>query len=327
MYNKQRLGPTLYEAFGFGVPPKVAELFADKPNELWAAIPLETLPDYVGDRVFLVYQSNTDEAKKATEELIQGPVWKNLPAVKEGRAYVVESRWAKQLAEEFGVSKRTIIRNMQDLETMGVPLFVEYGVNGGYQVLRERTPFLRGLLDAALDRTLLETVYESERGVRTRRMLPLGLYAMNGLWYCPALDAKSGRIRVFRADRFVSVRPAAIEPAERETVARLQTQVDSPLDRWLGPQEDEPQLDLEVALTRRGVLRCQSDAWLESGLQVMDDGTGRIVRKMSESYVEWAAAFFISLGSDARVMRPEPVREQIRSIIAELTPVYKEVTE
>lgn len=303
----------------------------------------------------------------------------------------------KQLAEEFGVSKRTVIRDMQDLETMGVPLFVEYGVNGGYQVLRERTlppiafteneavalffacqslehygslpfdaeaktalqkfllslpddakarierlkerlrfwvptqkakqPFLRGLLDAALDRTLLETVYESERGVRTRRMLPLGLYAMNGLWYCPALDAKSGRIRVFRADRFVSVRPAAIEPAERETVARLQTQVDSPLDHWLGPQEDEPQLDLEVALTRRGVLRCQSDAWLESGLQVMDDGTGRIVRKMSESYVEWAAAFFISLGSDARVMRPEPVREQIRSIIAELTPVYKEVTE
>ncbi|WP_080832300.1 ABC transporter substrate-binding protein [Cohnella massiliensis] len=94
VYNKQRLGPTLYDAFGFGVPPKVAELFADKPNELWAAIPLETLPDYVGDRVFLVYQSNTDEAKKATEELIQGPVWKNLPAVKEGRAYVVESRWA-----------------------------------------------------------------------------------------------------------------------------------------------------------------------------------------------------------------------------------------
>lgn len=94
VYNKQRLGPTLYDAFGFAVPPKVAELFKDKPNELWASISLETLPDYAGDRVVLVIQSNTEEAKKATEELIQGPVWKNLPAVKNGKAYVVESRWA-----------------------------------------------------------------------------------------------------------------------------------------------------------------------------------------------------------------------------------------
>ncbi|MFC4601402.1 ABC transporter substrate-binding protein [Cohnella hongkongensis] len=94
VYNKQRLGPTLYDAFGFAVPPKVAELFADKPNDLWAPISLEMLSDYVGDRVFLVAQSNTEEAKKATEELIEGPVWKNLPAVKSGKAYVVKSRWA-----------------------------------------------------------------------------------------------------------------------------------------------------------------------------------------------------------------------------------------
>ncbi|WP_410771531.1 ABC transporter substrate-binding protein [Fontibacillus sp. BL9] len=94
VYNKQRLGPTLYDAFGFAIPPKVAELFKDKPDELWAAISLEKLPDYAADRVFLVIQSDTEEAKKATEELIQGPIWKNLPAVKNGKAYVVESRWA-----------------------------------------------------------------------------------------------------------------------------------------------------------------------------------------------------------------------------------------
>lgn len=94
VYNKQRLGPTLYDAFGFAAPPKVAELFKDKPNELWASISLEKLPDYAGDRVFLVVQSNTEEAKKAAEEIVQGPVWRNLPAVKNGKAYVVESRWA-----------------------------------------------------------------------------------------------------------------------------------------------------------------------------------------------------------------------------------------
>ncbi|MED1783273.1 ABC transporter substrate-binding protein [Brevibacillus fortis] len=94
VYNKQRLGPTLYDAFGFSVPPKVAELFADKPDELWAPISMEMVSEYVGDRVFLVAQSNTEEAMKETEKLIQSPVWKNIPAVKNGKAYVVKGRWA-----------------------------------------------------------------------------------------------------------------------------------------------------------------------------------------------------------------------------------------
>ena len=94
VYNKQRLGPTLYDAFGFAIPPKVTELFADNPNELWATISLEKLPDYAGDRVFLIAQNSTEEGKKAAEGLLQGPIWKSLPAVQNGKAYVVEDRWA-----------------------------------------------------------------------------------------------------------------------------------------------------------------------------------------------------------------------------------------
>lgn len=303
----------------------------------------------------------------------------------------------KQLAEKFGVSKRTILRDLQDLELIGVPLYAEYGVNGGYQVLKERTlppisfteneatalffacqslehynslpfdaeintaldkflrslpddtknrierlkerlrfwvptqkaeqPYLRVLLNAALDRTLIVAVYESERGVQNRSLLPLGLYTMNGLWYCPALDAESGRIRVFRTDRFTSAQPVANELIQLETVSNFQKDADFPIDRWLGPQDDEAQLELEVQLTRRGVLRCQSDVWLASGLRVMDDGTGLIVRNMNESYVAWTASFFLSLGSDALVIRPEAVRVRIRKIITELVPIYEEVKE
>jgi len=94
VYNKQRLGPTLYDAFGFAIPPKVTELFSDKQSELWEAISMEALPDYAGDRVFLIAQNSTDEGKKAAEDLLQGPIWKSLPAVKNGKAYVVDSRWA-----------------------------------------------------------------------------------------------------------------------------------------------------------------------------------------------------------------------------------------
>lgn len=43
-----------------------------------------------------------------------------------------------ELADEFGVSKRTILRDLQELSELGVPLYSEVGPHGGYQVLRER---------------------------------------------------------------------------------------------------------------------------------------------------------------------------------------------
>lgn len=45
---------------------------------------------------------------------------------------------ALELAEQFQVSKRTILRDLQELSELGVPLYSEVGPHGGYQVLRER---------------------------------------------------------------------------------------------------------------------------------------------------------------------------------------------
>ncbi|MEC1773693.1 helix-turn-helix transcriptional regulator [Schinkia azotoformans] len=44
----------------------------------------------------------------------------------------------RELAQEFEVSKRTILRDLQELSEMGVPLYSEAGPHGGYQVLNER---------------------------------------------------------------------------------------------------------------------------------------------------------------------------------------------
>ena len=44
----------------------------------------------------------------------------------------------RELAQEFGVSKGTILRDLQELSEMGVPLYSEVGPHGGYQVLNER---------------------------------------------------------------------------------------------------------------------------------------------------------------------------------------------
>jgi len=44
----------------------------------------------------------------------------------------------QELADEFGVSTRTILRDLQELGELGVPLYSEVGPHGGYQVVRER---------------------------------------------------------------------------------------------------------------------------------------------------------------------------------------------
>ncbi|MCZ8515927.1 YafY family protein [Paenibacillus filicis] len=44
----------------------------------------------------------------------------------------------RELAEEFQVSTRTIMRDLQVLDELGLPLYAEYGPHGGYRVLNER---------------------------------------------------------------------------------------------------------------------------------------------------------------------------------------------
>jgi predicted DNA-binding transcriptional regulator YafY len=44
----------------------------------------------------------------------------------------------RELAEEFQVSPRTIMRDLQVLSELGIPLYAEYGPHGGYRILRER---------------------------------------------------------------------------------------------------------------------------------------------------------------------------------------------
>ncbi|MFT9846759.1 helix-turn-helix transcriptional regulator [Aneurinibacillus sp. REN35] len=44
----------------------------------------------------------------------------------------------KELSQEFGVSQRTILRDLQELSEIGVPLYSEVGPHGGYRVLKER---------------------------------------------------------------------------------------------------------------------------------------------------------------------------------------------
>lgn len=47
----------------------------------------------------------------------------------------------RQLADEFEVSYRTMLRDLQEIGEMGIPLYSENGVYGGYRVLKRDSKF------------------------------------------------------------------------------------------------------------------------------------------------------------------------------------------
>lgn len=297
----------------------------------------------------------------------------------------------QELATRFGVSKRTVLRDLDELSLLGVPLYAETGVHGGYRVLKDRTlppisftekeavalffasqslqyyralplesdwqaalakvrhvvpedvlrrletlqqrllfwvpeqsweaPHLTDLLDAALEQKVLTISYESEHGLGERDVQLVGLYAMNGKWYCPAYDFSSESYRMFRADRIYSV-------AESPSLSRKQDHAKLTITDWFQKEKEQEKqretFTLKVRLTRRGVLLCRADAWLASGMTVMEDGTGRIERSMSASYMPWAASFFLGCRTDAVVEQPPELLRLIRDQLRELASIYGE---
>jgi iron complex transport system substrate-binding protein len=83
----------MYDVFGFTVPPAVTELFKDNPDELWKTMSVELLPEYAGDRIFLVQDDGDEVAQEATDALTNGTIWQSIPAVQNGKVYLVPGRW------------------------------------------------------------------------------------------------------------------------------------------------------------------------------------------------------------------------------------------
>ncbi|MFC4099084.1 helix-turn-helix transcriptional regulator [Paenibacillus xanthanilyticus] len=298
----------------------------------------------------------------------------------------------KELADRFDVSKRTVLRDMNELSAMGVPIYAELGVHGGYRILKERslppitfaeqeaeglflvaqslthyrdlplesnwrsalakfyrilpedaksridalrrrllfgvpdrpveTPLLPALLEGALEQKRLRISYASEHGETEIDVQLVGLYAMNGLWYCPAYDGRSGEYRLFRADRVRRV-------AQSEDQSALRDHGALDIADWFRAERDRTESRethrLCVRLTKRGVTRCRGDAWLGSGLTMLEDGTGYIRRGISPDYMAWAASFFIGCGADAVVEEPSELRRMIVKQLRETMSVYEEV--
>jgi Predicted transcriptional regulator len=299
---------------------------------------------------------------------------------------------AKELADEFGVSTRTIIRDMQELSALGVPFYSEVGPHGGYKMLNERmlppiaftkdeaiavffashalrhyaelpfeaetdsvlrkfysympedirdridrmrkrfdlltpmrqakSPYLSLLLDAAIDQTVVRLEYESKHRRLFRDIQPVGIYASNGFWYCPAYCFHRGDFRLFRCDRVRSV-----ETSEREAIDLSEIH--------LGNRESyiqEEVLELHVELTAAGVQRCESELWFAPNIHhspvnphihVREDGTGWLDNQIPASSLPFFGQFFIGLGTDAQVKAPAKLIDIMREMLDKLVLQYR----
>ncbi len=232
-----------------------------------------------------------------------------------------------ELANEFSVSRRTILRDLQELEQAGFPLYSEVGAAGGYRILKERilppiafseseakaiffacqalqyhrdlpfeqetisvmkkflnclpldmqnsitqiqnkvvfwipdrhcdSPLLQSMFLAAINRHAATIRYSSAHSESTRTIIPIGLYAMNGLWYCPAYCTAANQIRVFRVDRIKEI-------IEEKPYPKGKYPIPASIQEYLEKAEVKNDYHMKIQLTDIGVKRCESECLLIS---------------------------------------------------------------
>ncbi|WP_020616529.1 helix-turn-helix transcriptional regulator [Paenibacillus daejeonensis] len=292
----------------------------------------------------------------------------------------------QELADQFGVSRRTMLRDLQELSGMGVPLYAEPGPHGGYQVLRERilppiafteeealsiffashalrhykylpfeqssasardkfylhmsgevreridrmkqrfdlrtparhaeSPHLSRLLEAAIQNEVLEIRYERGASAPYRAIQPIGIYASQGLWYCPAYCYERDAIRLFRCDRMLEVRTPLVkmEPMDLSDVHLG--------NRHVCEEPPPDALVLQAELTVTGVQRCETEQWAGQLLGVHSDGSGELSGGIDRSDLGYFAGFLIGLGMEVCVLGPASLIEEIKLQLVKLTDRY-----
>lgn len=306
-------------------------------------------------------------------------------AVNRKRSFTV-----KELAREFGVSARTILRDLQELSEIGVPLYSEPGPHGGYRVLDSRvlppvafteeeavavffaahalrhynslpfeaemasalrkfaarlpvdvqegiekmkkrvdfvvparlaeSPHLKTLLDAAVRRDVLSIRYpsgESGGTPKQREIVPIGIFAHSGLWYCPAYCFGNRDIRLFRCDRMLSV-----EPVQSGAAPKQLEHVDLTNRRFFR-QEEQETVELLIELDRTGVQAFESELWASSLLHVRDDGTGWVSGEYPRSDLPFLARFLLGIGRGATAVRPPELVAGVKELATDVVRKYE----
>ncbi len=169
------------------------------------------------------------------------------------------------------------------------------------------TPHLAALLDAALDQQVITIVYHGRDGLSERPIQPIGVYAQNGLWYCPAYCFTRKAVRVFRVDRVRGLKNGPCPYTPDADIAELTLK-----SYQAHISREAPTVWVEVALTPEGVRQLAHSAQIEP-----DDNGGGILRtEVDVGDLPFFAPRYLSMGKDAQVLAPEALLREIRGLVA-----------
>ncbi len=177
-------------------------------------------------------------------------------------------------------------------------------------------PYLSILLDAAIQQKVLFIDYDSREGMSSREIQPIGIYASNGFWYCPAYCFLKSDFRLFRCDKIHT--------------AVYNTSTAKPLDLrhvHLGNRKSFIKLKQEnigvyIELSKEGVQRCEAELWPVPKLHIRKDGTGWLDGDVPKSEISYFTKFFIGLGSDATVKNPPELVDSMKRVLSEIIAKY-----
>jgi predicted DNA-binding transcriptional regulator YafY len=191
---------------------------------------------------------------------------------------------AQELAEEFGVSRRTVLRDLSALSEMGVPLRSTPGPGGGYALPRGGRRLSPSLtvdeaLGAALNGVHLKAVYDSIRSAVSERVIyPFGVYASQGFWYCFCYDYMREANVSLRADRIRAV----------EHVEGFERPPHVPSSEWVRPFESggDEMIQVRAYTSERGTKSFELES-LFGKIGRDSDGRGVISVKVPRSEIDF----------------------------------------
>lgn len=177
------------------------------------------------------------------------------------------------------------------------------------------SPLLRSMFLVVIKRRAATIRYSSTYSESTRTIIPIGLYAMNGLWYCPAYCTTANEIRVFRVDRIKEI-------LEEKPYPKGKYPIPASIQEYLEKTEFQNDSHIKIQLTSIGVKRCESECLLANGLKTFPTGDGIIDMKIHHTALEWVADYILPFGSNATVLEPPELIKLLQQKISELYQQY-----
>ena len=162
---------------------------------------------------------------------------------------------AEELAEELGVSVRTVYRDIESLSGAGIPVYGDAGHRGGYQLLDGYRTRLTGLHADEAESLFLAGLPGAAADLGLGEVLAAAQLKLTAALPAPLRD-RSGRIRErFHLDALGWYREQDSPPglAELADAVWNQHRIRVRYHRWAAPQEVERELDPYGLVLKAGV--------------------------------------------------------------------------